>query len=340
MFGKIVGTGSYVPERILENTDLEKMVETDDVWIRERTGICRRHIMAEDEKVSQMAVKAGEKALIAAGIKAEEIDLILVSSVSPDILLPSVSCVVQRELGAVKAACFDLNAACAGFMFAYNTAQNYIAGGMAEHVLVIGVEGLSRIVDWTDRGTCILFGDGAGAVVLEKEEKAKFVAVMHSDGARGEALTCTQSYTDRKRAGIDRQADEKSIREVEKQTQNEASCKTFVAMDGQEVFRFAVKQVPLVVKELLSKLQMEKEELDLLLLHQANQRIVESIVKRVGIAVEKVPMNLQEYGNTSSASIPILLDELVREGKISRGESIIMAGFGAGLSWGATYLEY
>ncbi|MDY4970527.1 MAG: beta-ketoacyl-ACP synthase III [Lachnospiraceae bacterium] len=309
MIGKICGTGSYVPDHFLDNNDLSQMVETSDEWIRERTGVVRRHIVQDDTAVS-MAVKASVKALENGSIAPEDIDLIIVSTFTSEVLLPCTACEVQKALGADKATCFDLNAACTGFLFAYNTAQAYLAQGIYRNALIIGAERLSRYVDWKDRSTCILFGDGAGAAVLKAEEGSILPMVTHSEGAKGEALTCMTRPD------------------------------SYIQMDGQAVFRFAVKKVPEAVEELLQKAGMTMEDIDYLVLHQANRRIVEAVAKRLKTDISRFPMNLQEYGNTSSASIPILLDELNREGKLKRGQKIILAGFGAGLSWGASLVEW
>lgn len=307
MIGKICGTGAYAPPVFVNNEDLEKVVETNDSWIRERTGIVRRHIARDDTAVS-MAVKAARYALTDGGIDPEEVELILVSTISPERILPCTACEVQKQLGAVHAACFDLNAACAGFLYAYNTAQAYIRSGMYKTVLVIGTECLSTLVDWTDRNTCILFGDGAGAVVLTESKNGRYAMKAHSEGMKGEALTCR---TDGK-----------------------------IRMDGQEVFRFAVKRVPECIRELLDCEQISTEEIDYFILHQANRRIVEAVAKRLSVPIERFPMNLEEYGNTSSASIPILLHELKEKGILKSGMKLVLAGFGAGLSWGASLVEW
>lgn len=307
MIGKICGTGSYVPSEYLDNNDLSQMVDTSDEWIRERTGIVKRHIAKEETTVS-MAAKAAKKALESAGVQPEEIDLLLVSTISSNVILPCTACEVQKEIHAVHATCFDLNAACTGFLFAYNTAQAYIANGMSKNALVIGAESLSNLVDWEDRGTCILFGDGAGAAVLKAESGEMYAAVTHSDGEKGDALTCDMG--------------------------------AFMKMDGQEVFKFAVRQVPAGISEVLQKNGLSVDDIDYFILHQANRRIVEAVAKRMKVEIEKFPMNLQEYGNTSSASIPLLLDELNRQGKLKKGQKLIFAGFGAGLSWGASILEW
>lgn len=307
MIGKISGTGSYVPSRYLDNHDLSQIVDTSDEWIRERTGIIRRHIVEADTTVS-MAAQAAEKALESAKMLPEEIDLLIVSTISSNVILPCTACEVQKQIHAVHATCFDLNAACTGFLFAYNTAQVYIASGMYKNVLVIGAESLSSLVDWKDRSTCILFGDGAGAVVLRAEEGESYHMVTHSDGSKGEALTCDTG--------------------------------SFMKMDGQEVFKFAVRQVPACIAEVMEHNHLMVEDIDYFILHQANRRIVEAVAKRMKVELTKFPMNLQEYGNTSSASIPLLLDEMNREGRLKKGQKLVLAGFGAGLSWGASLLEW
>ena len=307
MIGKIKGTGSYLPEKILDNHDLEGMVDTSDEWIRERTCISTRHIM-EKENVSYMAYKAAENALENAGIKAADVDLIIVSTICSEHLLPCSACEVQKMTGAHNATCFDMNAACTGFIFAYNTAQAYIAAGMYKTVLVIGSEGMSDLIDWKDRGTCILFGDGAGAAVLTAEEGKQFSIMSRSFGDKGEALLC-------KKEG-------------------------YIEMDGQAVFKFAVKEVASGIKELLEKNQLTTDDIDYFVLHQANKRIVESVAKRLKADADKFPMNLMECGNTSSASVPILLDKLNKEGKLKKGMKLAVAGFGAGLSIGADIIEW
>ncbi len=326
MTGSICGTGSCIPRYTMDNNDLAMFVETSDEWIRERTGIARRHIIKEETTVS-MASEAGKRALENAGAAPEEIDLILVATISSDVLLPCTACQVQKNLGAVNATCFDLGgAACSGFVLAYNTAEAYLAGGVYKTALVIGSESLSSITNWKDRGTCILFGDGAGAAVLRAEEGIRYLPVTHSDGAKGEALTCRSRYDTN---GITKNAFCASAKEEE----------YFIQMDGQAVFKFAVKKVPEVIKEVLALNCLEKKDIDFYILHQANRRIVEAVAKRLGEPIEKFPMNLQEYGNTSSASIPILLDELNRTGILKPGQKLLLAGFGAGLTWGASILR-
>ena len=240
---------------------------------------------------------------------------------------------MQEQIGAVNATCFDINTACTGFIMAYNTVQSYMNTGLINTALIIGAEGLSRIVDWSDRGTCILFGDGAGAAVLRRNESAVFETVMHADGAKGNALTCENGYASRRRLfDIEESAVESGIGD----DSGPKVDNTYVAMDGQEVFRFAVKQVPICIQELLNKMNKTEADIDMFVLHQANKRIVQGIAKRIGTTADKVPMNLMNYGNTSSACIPILLDELVKSDKIHEGDRVIMSGFGAGLHMAAT----
>ena len=288
--GRIAGTGSYVPETIWKNEDLEKMVDTSDIWIRERTGIGARHIAGE-ETVAQMAVKAARRALENAGICSTELDLILVGTSSSESIFPNTACLVQDEIGAFRAACLDVSAACTGFLAVYELGQLYIRSGKAKNVLLIGADALSRLVDWSDRGTCILFGDGAGAVVL--------TAV---------SLTCEKG--------------------------------TYLQMDGRAVFQFALSRVPEVIREVLKEAEVPVEEIDAFILHQANSRIIDGVAKRLKAPKEKFPRNIEAYGNTCAASIPILLDEWNRSGRAQKGQRIVLSGFGAGLIWGAAYLEW
>lgn len=315
MTGIICGTGSYAPQKIMNNDDLAKLVDTNDQWIRERTGVVQRHIIDNETTVS-MAVEAAKGAVEDAEINPLEIDLIIVSTISSNVILPCAACQVQRELGAVNATCFDLNAACSGFIFAYNTANAYIESGMYNTALVVGSESLSNLTDWTDRGTCILFGDGAGAAVIKKSESKAYKAVTHSDGNSGDALTCINKYAIK-----------------------DNSDNGLMKMDGREVFNFAVKKVPEVIMEVLEKNNVALEEIDCFILHQANKRIVDSVAKRLRVDIEKFPVNMMEYGNTSSASIPILIDELKKAGKLKKDRKYVMAGFGAGLSWGAAIFQ-
>ena len=320
MTGKITGTGSWVPEHILDNDALSNMVDTSDQWIRERTGVERRHI-ARQETTAGMAAKAAQRALEQANVDPEEVELILVATISGNEILPCTACSVQEMLGAVRATCFDLNSACTGFLFALNTAQAYLKSCIYRNALVIGAESLSNLTHWKDRGTCILFGDGAGAVFLEADEKSRYAQITHSEGEKGRALTC-------------------SSRNQKQYVEHPDAQETYMEMDGREVFKFAVSCVPQVIRELLEKEKLSGEEIRFYILHQANIRIIQSVAKRLGEAEEKFPVNIQEYGNTSGASVPILLDELNRKGCFKAGDKLVLAAFGAGLSYGASLLEW
>lgn len=321
MVGKICGTGSCLPQMIWGNEKLEEMVETSDQWIRERTGICRRHIASEEETTAYLASNAAKKALHNAGMRPEEIELILVATISPENIMPGIACEVQKNIGAENATCFNLNAACTGFLFALNTAQAYIAQGIYKNAIVIGAETLSDLTDWKDRGTSILFGDGAGAVVLKREEQGTYIQVTRSIGSKGSVLTLTS-------------------RNQKKYEKNPLAEETYMKMDGKAVFQFAVTKVPEMISEVLEKAKMSKEEISWYILHQANARIIGSVARRLGEDAGKFPMNIENYGNTSSASIPILLDELNKKGALKQGEAIVLAGFGAGLSCGASILKW
>lgn len=321
MIGRICGTGSCIPESVWDNSKLSEMVETSDEWIRERTGVARRHIAEQGETTAYLASEAAKKALQDAGIGAEEVELLIVATISPGAVMPSTSCEVQKNIGALNATCFDLNAACTGFLFALNTAQAYIGQGICKTAVVVGAETLSQLTNWEDRSTCILFGDGAGAVVLKAQENGRFVQVTHSMGDKGDVLTLASRN--------------------QKQYENSPKApETYMQMDGKEVFKFAVSRVPEAVNELLEKVQMRTEQIDYFLLHQANERIVRSVAKRLKEDMSKFPINMEEYGNTSSASIPILLDELNKRGVLARGQKLILSGFGAGLSYGASLIEW
>ncbi len=320
MTTKIIGTGRYVPERIVTNDDLAMIMDTSDEWISERTGIHQRRIDT-GEGVVQMALKASEKALENAGISADKLDLIIVATSTADYLFPNTASLIQRELGNHQCVCFDMNAACSGFLYSLNTAHAYIKAGMAKTALIVGSECLSKTMDWTDRGTCILFGDGAGAVVVTEAETGIEETVSHSDGRKGEAIICDGRLFENFLAKKD-------------------VTYAYTQMDGQEVFRFAVKTVPECIQELLKKAGIGVEDVDHFILHQANERIIRSVAKRLKTPLERFPMNLHNYGNTSAASIPILLDECNRNGLFHPGDKIVLSGFGAGLTWGATLLTW
>lgn len=321
MTGKICGTGSWAPLKVWDNNDLARMVDTSDEWIRERTGVVQRHIAEENEDTVTMASRAAQRALEDADIKAEEIDLIIVATISPTEIMPCVACGVQEKLGAEKATCFDLNGACTGSLLALNTAQAYLSQGIYQTALVIGAEKLSALTDWTDRGTCILFGDGAGAVVLKAEESGRYAQVTQSIGKKGGALTL------------------QSRNQIQYETDPKAK-ETYIQMNGKEVFTFAVSKVPEAVKNLLSREKVPCEDIRYYLLHQANERIIRSAARRIGEDISKFPMNMDEYGNTSSASLLILLDEVKKSGKLQRGDKLVLAGFGGGLTYGASLIEY
>lgn len=341
---RITGTGSALPGRIVTNKELEQMVETSDEWIRERTGIGERHVSV-GETVMTLASEAARKALEQAGKRAEEIDLILVATCSPEQYLPCCACQVQADIGAVNALAFDVNAACSGFLFALNTADAYLRMGLAENALIIGSEVLSKLVDWTDRSSCILFGDGAGAVVVERC-RAEFRAVeekqipaagilgraLHSDGTGGGVLQC----------GARELTTPYARTSVVKTDQNQPmdDREHYIQMDGQEVYRFATRRVPQCIEEALSDAGLAVPDIDLFVLHQANARIIDAVAKRLHADREKFPTNLERVGNLSSASIPVLLDELHKQGKLHRGNRIVLAGFGAGLTIGACVMTW
>lgn len=327
---KIIGTGSALPERIVSNDDLAQIMETSDEWIRSRTGIGTRHL-ATVETTTSLSVEAAKRAMEAAQVEPEEIDLIIAATLTPDRVLPTLACEVQAQLGAVNAVAFDLVAACSGFMFGLATADAYMKTGQYHKALVIGAEVLSKIMDWDDRGTCVLFGDGAGAVVVSDEADSLLAMVQGSDGARGDALSCPGRPI--------RNPFKKDAQEMQEDIAKSLNP-GYVSMDGQAVYRFAVKTVPAAIEEALEKSGMTAEDVDLFVLHQANIRIIESVSKRLKQPMEKFPTNLQECGNVSAASVPILLDKVYREGKIKDGDKIVLSGFGAGLTWGACVLNW
>lgn len=320
MTARIAGIGICVPENIITNDDLAKIVDTNDEWIRSRTGICERRISTEDG-TSALAAKAAKKALEAAGVSPEEIDILILGTSSPDYNYPSGACEVQAAIGAVNAVAFDISAACAGFIFAMEIVQGFFQAGIYKTALIIGSETLSKVTDWSDRGTCVLFGDGAGAAVLKADEKGIIDMMMGSDGTKGPVLACQSRTLGNFLTGTKPEID-------------------FMTMDGQEVFRFAVKKVPESVEILLKKTGIPKEEIKYYVLHQANERIIEAAAKRLKEPMDKFPMSISRYGNTSTASIPLLLNEMVEHGMLEPGDKIVMSGFGAGMTWGAVLLEW
>lgn len=319
----IIGTGKYVPERILTNQDLEQMVETNDEWIVTRTGIRERRIASEAEATSDLAYEAAKRALDAAGLTAEDLDLILVATITPDMFFPSTACLLQNKLGAKQAAAFDLSAACSGFIYGLATASNMIATGMYKHVLVVGAETLSRITDYTDRNTCILFGDGAGAVVLGPVEQGRgFLSFeLGADGSGGELLKVGAG-------GSRRPASASSIEDKQH----------YIYMAGNDVFKFAVRIMGSAAEDALAKAGKSKEEVDLLVPHQANIRIIQSALNRLNLSEEKAMINLDKYGNMSAASIPVALAEAVEQDRIKPGDCVVLVGFGGGLTWGSSVL--
>ncbi|WP_232696992.1 beta-ketoacyl-ACP synthase III [Brevibacillus daliensis] len=321
----ILSTGSYTPEKILTNADLEKMVDTSDEWIVSRTGIRERRIASDDQASSDLAYEAAVKALQKANISAEQLDMIIVATVTPDHSFPSTACILQDKLGASKAAALDVSAACTGFIYGITIATQFIANGLYRYVLVIGVEALSKITDYTDRNTCVLFGDGAGAALLGPvaSDKGFKSFDLGADGSGGKLLSVA--------AGGSR---------------NPATAETleqkmhYLSMSGKEVFKFAVRVMNNATETVLSQAGYEKNDIDLLVPHQANQRIIDSAVKRFGLSEDKVVVNLDRYGNMSSASIPVALDEAVNEGRVKDGDKLVLVGFGGGLTWGAAVLVW
>ena len=323
MTTKIIGTGSYVPAQIVTNDDLSKIVETNDQWIRSRTGIGERRI-ATDDSTSDMAAKAAKKAIEQAGIDPAQIDLIILGTSSPDYCFPNGACEIQAKVGAVNAACFDISSACTGFVFALSTAHAYISSGLYKTALVVGADLLSKLVDWTDRSTCVLFGDGAGAAVVTDEGDAFKGFVQGSDGKGGEALD----------------GDNRPVVNPFTDNGKQSALGGYVTMDGPAVYKFAVKTVPKAINELLDEIGWSADDVDVYVLHQANIRIIESVAKSLKQPMDKFPTNLQQCGNISAASVPILLDKVRKDGMIKHEEKIILSGFGAGLTWGACAIEW
>ena len=319
----IMGTGSYVPERILTNNDLAKIVDTNDEWITTRTGIRERRIASDDEATSDLAFKAAEKAIMDAGIDKNEIELIIVATMTQDHLTPSTAALVQDKLG-IKAAAFDVSAACTGFIYGFTAGYSFIKAGIYKKVLVIGAETMSRVTDWEDRGTCILFGDGAGAVVLGEVETGGFLASHLAADGSGACELIVPAGGSRKAAT----AETIENREV------------YLKMNGREIFKFAVKAFPESVENVLTQQNLTADDIDIFIPHQANVRIIEAIAKRFKQPLDKFFVNLHKYGNTSGASIPIALDEASKEGRFKRGDKIVATGFGGGLTYGSILFEW
>lgn len=317
---KILGTGSFLPENVVTNDYLSTIMDTSDEWISSRTGIRARHL-SKTESTTEMSVQAAKNALLDAGMWASELDLIIVGTVTGDEVTPSTACEVQAAIGAEAAVAFDMNAACSGFMFAMHTAYAYLQSGIYKNALIIGAETLSRIMDWSDRSTCVLFGDGAGAAVLGMGQGGILGFEQGSDGVRGSVLSCKARVNNNPLV------------------QNEAVL-DYVHMDGQEVYKFAVTTVPASIERVLEKAQTDAGEIKYFLLHQANIRIIQSVAKRLHVPMEKFPISLDHCGNISAASIPILLDEVNKKGMLNQGDRIVMSGFGGGLTWGTCVLEW
>lgn len=319
---EIIGTGSYVPEKIVTNDDISEIVDTSDEWISTRTGIKQRRISV-GENTSELGAKAALKAIEDANIKPEEIDLIITATTSPDTFTPSVSCLIQDIIGAKNAACFDVSAACTGFIFGLNTASQFIKTGEYKTILVIGAEVLSKILDWEDRNTCVLFGDGAGAAIIRKSEDEGIVkAYLGSDGTGREFLYCPASNVDNPFSESPEKINSK------------------ISMNGKEVFKFAVKVMVKSVKKILKDCDLKLEDIDYVVPHQANIRIIDFAAKKLNLGKEKFFTNLQGYGNTSGASIPIALDEMNKKGLLKKGNKIVLVGFGGGLTWGSMVIKW
>lgn len=318
IYSRIVGTGSYLPEKVLSNHDLEQMVDTNDQWIQERTGIKKRHIVADDETTTDLAFNAAEKAIEAAGIENSQIDLIIVATTTPTRVFPSTASLLQERLGISGCPAFDIQAVCTGFVYALTVADKFIKSGTVKNALVIGAESLSRIVDWTDRNTCVLFGDGAGAVVLQASEETGILSThIHSDGKYNALLSVPTGPG--------------SIK---------SDIKPYIEMQGNDVFKIAVRTLSSIVDETLAANNLSKKDVDWLIPHQANIRIIAATAKKLAMSMDHVVVTVDEHGNTSAASIPLALDVAVRDGRIQRGETLLLEAFGGGFTWGSALLNF
>ncbi len=320
-FSKIIGTGSYLPEKIVTNADLEKVFDTTDVWIRERTGICERRIAREDETSGDMAEVAAQRAIKAAGISPEDVGLLIVGTTTPDLVFPSTACLLQARLGLPDCGAMDVNAACSGFMYALSIADKYIRCGDVKTALVIGVDKLSAMTDWDDRGTAVLFGDGAGAVVLQASDEAGILSThIHAAGRHSDLLSVDVGVSTGFKA--------------------EKGGGVRIQMKGNEVFKVAVRTLGRIVDETLEHNNMKKSELDWLIPHQANLRIISATAKKLGMTMEQVIVTVDRHGNTSAGSVPLALDEAVRSGKIKRGEILLLEAFGGGFTWASALIKF
>lgn len=322
MTTKIIGTGSALPETVVTNNDLAQIMDTSDEWIVSRTGIRERRLVTK-ETTASMSIEAAKRAMEDAGITEKELDLIIVGTITGDHITPAAACEVQAGLGADNAVAFDINAACSGFMFALHTAHLYLQSGMYRTALVIGAETLSKIMDWNDRSTCVLFGDGAGAAIVRREDNGTGLLAFDqgSDGASGMVLACRN-------------------RENNNPLVQNPIITDYVHMDGQAVYKFAVSTVPASIKKVVEQAGLEMEEIDYFVLHQANIRIIQSVAKRLRASEEKFPISLDHCGNISAGSVPILLDEIHRKGLLKKGNKIVLSGFGGGLTWGSAVVEW
>ena len=321
----VTGIGAYLPKRIVTNADLEKIVETTDEWITSRTGIKERRVAADDEFTSDLGAEASRRAMAMAGVKAEEIDLIIVATITPDMPFPATACLVQQKIGAHRAAAFDLEAACSGFIYALEVGQQFINSHAYNTVLIIGAEKLSSIVDWKDRNTCVLFGDGAGAAILQNRPGSQglLATCMGSDGTKANLLSMPGG-------GSRCPATEKSV--------NDRAH--FLRMDGKDVFKNAVNAMCSAAREVLQRCELDISQIKLVIPHQANRRIIDAVADRLGGKPEQMFVNLDKYGNTSAASVAIALDEAVADGKLQRGDLVLLVAFGAGLTWAAAIIEW
>ena len=320
MTSRIIGTGSFVPETVVTNDDLSKIMDTSDEWIAGRTGIRERRLVKE-ETTASMSAEAARRAMQNAGVTAEEIDLIIVGTITGDYVTPSTACEVQAAIGADKAVVFDINAACSGFVFALITAHAYLNAGIYKTALVLGAETLSKIMDWNDRSTCVLFGDGAGAAVVRADETGIMSFDQGADGSKGMVLACRNRVNNNPFVKNDIVHD-------------------YVSMDGQEVYKFAVSTVPKSIQKVLDEANLTTEDISYFVLHQANIRIIQSVAKRLKVSEDKFPISLDHLGNISAGSVPILLDEMNQKGMLQKGDKIVLSGFGAGLTWGSVLVEW